>query len=313
MTTRSQLPQIRLLRPGDETALEAFLLPLVDSSMFLIGNMRSAGLIDHGQPYEGTYAAAFEGDRIVGVVAHYWNGNLIFQAPVHLNALWQAAAQASQRPASRRPIQGLLGPGDQVSVAKAALDISDSGVQMDETEKLYTLDLNDMVVPDALLSGRLKGRRIESRDLELITDWRVAFSLESLGADDTPQLREQSRAAIERYFGDRLTWILEDRGEPVATSSFNAALDEAVQIGGVWTPPELRRRGYGRAAVAASLLDVRSEGVRRAVLFTGQGNVAAQKAYAALGFRHIGTYRIVLLRSPLRLEKPGLPRPNEGA
>ena len=104
MTTRGRLPQIHLLRPGDEDALEAFLLPRVDSSMFLIGNMRSSGLLDRGQPYAGTYAAAFENDRIVGVVARYWNGNLIFQAPVHLNALWQAAAQASPnlRPGSPR-------------------------------------------------------------------------------------------------------------------------------------------------------------------------------------------------------------------
>ena len=45
---------IRLLRPGDEAALEAFLLPRVESSMFLVGNLRSSGLVDRGQPNEGT-------------------------------------------------------------------------------------------------------------------------------------------------------------------------------------------------------------------------------------------------------------------
>ena len=67
-----------------------------------------------------------------------------------------------------------------------------------------------------------------------------------------------------------------------------------MQIGGVWTPPELRRQGYGRAVVAASLLDAQSEGVKTAILFTGKGNIAAQKAYEALGFRHIDSYRLVL-------------------
>ncbi len=37
-------------------------------------------------------------------------------------------------------------------------------------------------------------------------------------------------------------------------------------------------------------------GVERAVLFTGADNVPAVKAYAALSFRRIGDYRIVLLR-----------------
>jgi ribosomal protein S18 acetylase RimI-like enzyme len=285
---------IRLLKPGDEDVLESFLLPRVDSSMFLIGNMRSSGMVDDGQPYAGTYAAAFESGEIVGVVAHYWNRNLVFQAPIHLNVLWRAAVEASNR-----PIQGLIGPNDQVSAAKATLRIDDSDVQMDETERLYSLHLDVLIEPEGLSSGRLKGRRIRPGDVELVTAWRVAYSVETLGADDTPRLWEQCRAGVERYLAEQLTWILEDRGQPVACSSFNTAIEEAVQIGGVWTPPEHRRRGYGRSVVAASLLDARSQGVEKAVLFTGEGNVAAQKAYTALGFRHIGDYRIILLRSPL--------------
>ena len=84
----------------------------------------------------------------------------------------------------------------------------------------------------------------------------------------------------------------------MALSGFNAVLREAVQIGPVYTPPELRRRGYARAAVAASLLDARAEGVQTAILFTGQDNLPAQKAYTALGFRHVGAFRLVLLKEP---------------
>ena len=70
----------------------------------------------------------------------------------------------------------------------------------------------------------------------------------------------------------------------------------------VWTPPELRSQGYGRAAVAASLLAVQEEGVHTAILFTGEENIPAQKAYEALGFRHIGDYRITLLKEALSPE-----------
>ena len=54
-----------------------------------------------------------------------------------------------------------------------------------------------------------------------------------------------------------------------------------------------------RAVVAASLVHARAEGKQFAVLFTGEQNIPAQKAYEALGFRHIGDYRILLLREPL--------------
>jgi predicted GNAT family acetyltransferase len=168
---------------------------------------------------------------------------------------------------------------------------------MDETEKLYSLSLENLVVPEALSSGRWRGRRLEAKDLDLLTEWRVGFSVEALGDRRSPRLRKQCQASAERSLEQGRTWLLEDGGEPVSTSSFNAAIAEAVQVGGVWTPPHLRNRGYGRAAVAASLVDARAEGARTSILFTGEGNVAAQRAYEALGFRQIGHYRL-LLRSP---------------
>jgi predicted GNAT family acetyltransferase len=287
-------PTIRILRPGDEAAVEAFLLPRVEASMFLIGNLRSRGFTDSGQAYEGTYAGAFEAGRIVGIVAHYWNQVLVFQASAHLEALWRAAIRTSGR-----PIGGLIGPSDQVDVVKETLDVAESNLQMDETEKLYSLKLDELIVPGDLDSGVVQGRRMEPQDLELLTRWRVAYALEALGEEDTPRLRERTRASMERSLKEQRTWVLEHRGEPVACSSFNTAIKEAVQIGGVWTPPELRSRGYGRAVVAASLLDARAEGVTTAILFTPEDNIPAQKAYEALGFRHIDSYRIVLFRSPL--------------
>jgi RimJ/RimL family protein N-acetyltransferase len=285
---------VRVLKFGDEVALGAFLLPRVESSMFLIGNMRAAGLVDNGQTYQGTYAARLEDGKIVGVVAHYWNQNLVLQAPVGLMVLCAEAVKGSGR-----PIRGLVGPSDQVEAAKRALSIDGSNAQMDETEKLYSLDLGGLVVPGILVSGKVKGRRIEYGDLDLLTEWRTAYAVEALGAEDGLELRRQCREQSERSLREKRTWVLEDEGRPVACSSFNIAIEEAVQVGGVWTPPALRRRGYGRAVVAASLLDARTEGAGKGILFTGEENIAAQKAYEALGFRCIGDYSIVLLRSPL--------------
>jgi uncharacterized protein len=288
------MPTIRILQPGDQAALEAFCLPRVDSSMFLIGNSRTAGLVDRGRPYEGTYAAAFAGRDIVGVVAHYWNRMLILQAPEHLDELWQAAVRASGR-----PIGGAIGPDEQVNALRELLGLGaadDPRIQIDDAEKLYSLALDDLIVPERLRSGRWVARRIEARDIDFVVDCKVGLSVESLNDEDTPALRERLRASVERSIGERRAWVLEEEGVPVATSGFNAAIREAVQIGGVYTPPQYRRRGYGRAVVAASLLDARAEGVETAVLFTGHDNLPAQRAYAALGFRPIGEYRMLMLR-----------------
>ena len=66
----------------------------------------------------------------------------------------------------------------------------------------------------------------------------------------------------------------------------------------MWTPPQLRGRGYARGVVGASLRDARAAGATRAILFTGDDNHAAQKAYRSLGFEVVGEYGLVLLREP---------------
>ena len=280
---------IRVLQTGDEEKLYRFLEPRLDSSLFLLSNLRRGGFADRGERDQGTYYASFSGGEIRAVIAHFWQGNLILQAPEDIEELVRTIVGAGAR-----PIRGLLGLADQVSRARNALAWRDSDIQLDDQEGLYALALDDLVVPPDLAAGHLSGRRIERRDVDLAVEWRVAYCVEGLGAEDTPILRQQCRGDIESSFERGDTWVLEREGEPVASTSFNATTDEVVQVGGVWTPPELRGRGYGRAAVAVSLLDARHESVRRAILFTGDDNLPAVRAYLALGFQRIDDYRIVL-------------------
>lgn len=283
---------IRILETGDEAALEAFLTPRIDSSMFLLGNMRIAGFVDDGEAHQGTYAAAFENGEIVAVVAHYWNRNLIFQAPDHLEALLPVVVKASGR-----AVKGLLGSNDQIDNAKVFLGLGEGDYQIDEPEKLYSLSLDELVEPKILLEGSVNSRLAVSADTKLLTRQRVAYSLEILGGVDSPELWQDCRDSVERAIKGNNMWVLEENGRFISTTAFNTATKEAVQVGGVWTPPEFRRRGYARAAVAVSLQDARADGVPKAILFTGNDNLAAQKAYEALGFRHIGDYCITLLKT----------------
>lgn len=291
----STTPIIRILGPGDETSLDDFLLRHVDSSMFLLGNSRAVGLVDRGERLEGTYAAAFEGERMVAVAAHYWSGNIVLQAPSHAAAVSHAAVRRSNR-----AVKGMIGPNEQVGQALLALGFESSPAQHDQVDKLYRLELGRLAVPSLLTSGGATARRIAAPDVDVMSRWRAAYAIETLHVEDTPTLHRDSREAVERYLDEGRMWLLEVGGEPVACTAFNTATREAVQVGGVWTPPQLRGRGYARAAVAASLLDAREEGASVGVLFTGTENSPAQKAYEALGFRHVGDYRLLLLKSGVR-------------
>ncbi|MEM7130912.1 MAG: GNAT family N-acetyltransferase [Chloroflexota bacterium] len=287
--------QIKILKLGDESQLEAYLLPRLDSSMFLLGNLRQAGLVDNGERYAGTYAATVTDGQIAGVVAHYGQGNLLCQAPpAQIEALWRAAVDASQR-----PIHGVVGPAAQVGVIKNALDVEGRNIQMDATEHLYRLTLSQMQLPKPYQSGDVVGRQIERQDLAQMIEWRIAYNIEASGAEDTPALHEACRSGMERVLAEGNGWVLEVDRQNVAYSAFNTTLSEAVQIGGVWTPPEFRGRGYARAVVATSLLDAQNGGIEKAVLFTDNNNIPAQKAYESLGFQRIGDYCLLIFSKPV--------------
>lgn len=289
---------LSILKPADAPALEAFLRPRLATSMFLVSNVRKAGLIDRGERYHGTYAAAWSGGRIEAVAGHFWNGILILQAPCRLEEVVRTALTSSGR-----PLTGIIGPADQVAGALRVIGGDNVNIRIDEQEILYTLDLAALNVPEPLASAELVGRRARRDDAELLAAWNADYSVEALGEEDTPELRRAHQAGIDGMIAERRTWVLEDAGRPVAMCSFNAQISEAVQVGGVWTPPELRSRGYGRSVVAAALRDARQDGVQQAILFTGVENIPAQKAYEALGFRPEDSFRVLLLAEPVNVNQ----------
>jgi GNAT superfamily N-acetyltransferase len=275
---------LRVLAPGDEAPLEAFLRRHADSSMFLRSNARAAGLAYRGERLQATYVGAWDDGELIAVAAHCWNGNLLLQAPVHADAVALEAVRQS-----RRAALGLLGPWDQIVAARRALGLEREPAIKSSREELFALDLHDLRVPAVLREPGVRCRHSREDELSLLAEWRVAFAAESLR--DVLEL-PVALADLRFLHEGGNAWVLERDGRPVAFSAFNAVLPDIVQIGGVYTPPAERNRGHGRAVVAGSLMEARNSGVVRSVLFAE--DPAAQQAYRALGFAVSGDYGLIL-------------------
>ena len=292
---------VRLLVPGDEPAAEGFLRAHWQSSMFLLSNLAGAGLGGSGGLQDGTWAAAFAPARegiapaIEALAGHFGFGSITLQAPgpALLPPVVQLAAAASGR-----PVKGVGGPWEQVVAGCEALGRAGDPVLLAEPELLYTLELSALQLPTALSDGRLRVRRAGERDLEALLPWRRAYLVEATVEADGPQLEATARGGLGYACQRGWLFLLEQDGRPAATSAFNAAAAGAVQVGGVYTPPEARGLGLGRAVVAGSLALAHEEGAERAILFTPQSNTQAQRAYRALGFREIGRYGLTLFAQP---------------
>jgi predicted GNAT family acetyltransferase len=296
---------MRRLVPGEEAVAEAYLATVSETTLFLRSNLARAGLADDGRPFSGVYVGAFDdGDgALVGVTAHFWNDNIVVAPGPHAEALaLRAVALTGKR------VGGILGPHAEVTRVRSALGLDAATTRLASKEILYALALEELVVPKALTDGEVLVRAPSDDEMAGLLEWRMQYCAETASTPDTPDARADQRRYLEAYqdkghhfvaTGARTT---AQHGPPssdlVAYSAFNATIADTVQIGGVWTPPELRGRGHGRCVVAGSLQHARDRGVGNAILFTDEKNVAAQRSYVAVGFRPIGDYGIVFFAAP---------------
>ena len=281
----------RQLQEPDRARVLAFLRTHADTTLFLQNNLEKAGFVDDGTRLTGAWSGVEEDGQLAAVAMHAWNGNVILCAPRFAGEVTRAAVRQSGR-----PVCGLIGVAADVAAAREGLGLLAAPTQHDGDEPLYVLALDQLQVPPGYGEPRFRVRLVGPSDVDLLTDWWVPYHAEALGETGTPEERRpEVRANVVESIGrgDR-RWILEDEGTPVSMTGFNSSTRECVQVGGVWTPPDLRGRGYGKLVVATSLLHVREEGVTRSVLFTAHDNVAAQRCYEGLGYVRAGDYALVL-------------------
>jgi ribosomal-protein-alanine N-acetyltransferase len=101
-----------------------------------------------------------------------------------------------------------------------------------------------------------------------------------------PAWDEAAFAALLALPGRRAL-IATAAGEPVGLAVVGIAADEA-ELLSLAVLPAWRRRGVGRALVAAALARAAASGAARLFLEVGEANAPARRLYAGLGFRAVG-------------------------
>lgn len=188
-------------------------------------------------------------------------------------------------------VKGILGDSGQATAMRAAIGLS-ARAEMDDVDPLYTLELADLVMPNA-----------QSYELSPITpalrkitiQWRAAYLHEVMPVPGE-DLDERAEGEIDAYMSADSHRVLVKDGSPLAMTGFNAQLEEAVQVGRVYTPDSLRGNGYARRAVALHLAEARDKGVGRSILFAASEQ--AGKVYEANGFRRQGAFALTMYETP---------------
>src|SRR6202030_728711 len=87
-------------------------------------------------------------------------------------------------------------------------------------------------------------------------------------------------------------------GRPVSLAGTNRAAAGHARIGPVYTPPDLRGRGFGGASTAAVTQAALDDGADGVVLFTDLANPTSNTLYQRLGYRPLSDWAVLRFGPP---------------
>ena len=143
-------------------------------------------------------------------------------------------------------------------------------------------------IPQQILALRKKpvypgapghARMVGADDAALFADWTIAFLREAVPHDPVPSREQLAQSAAS---GRYQFWTVD--GEPVSMAGIMRRTRHAGAIAGVYTPPELRGRGYAGSVTAAVVDAILAEGRNTACLYVDLRNPYSSRCYAKIGF-----------------------------
>lgn len=125
-------------------------------------------------------------------------------------------------------------------------------------------------------------------DRETLTRWWMAFAAEALMEEISPEVAERNvKIRLEGPAELRGLRVWRDQGEVVSLVGYGGLTPNGIRIGPVYTPPELRGRGYASALTASVSQEMFDRGRKFCFLFTDLNNPTSNHIYQEIGYRPV--------------------------
>src|SRR6266568_158517 len=157
--------------------------------------------------------------------------------------------------------------------------------------RLYALA--ELLPPDPPPPGQ--PRIASAADRDLLLAWLNAFHAEA-----GPEGPNESERVVDDRVGNGGLILWEHEGRPVSVAGRNRPAAGQARVGPVYTPPDLRGRGFGGAATAAITQAALDDGAEGVVLFTDLANLTSNTLYQRLGYRPVSDWAVLRFGRPER-------------
>lgn len=210
-----------------------------------------------------------------------------FQTPPMNLIVTYASQEAIEKMADylweiRASFPGVVGPANESEAfAKIWSKFIGKPLKLGMNQRIYRLD--QVVLPHNV-SGHM--RVAEESELPLVTDWLIKFAQECLPSPERDDVERFKRLAVASIQNQRAhLWI--DQGKPVSMAMCNRPTQNGITINGVYTPHNLRKKGYASGVVAHLSQKMLNSGKKFCVLYTDLSNPTSNKIYQNVGYKEV--------------------------
>lgn len=277
---------VELLEESTTSEAIDFLKEKEDFALFLLGNLQTHGSKLSSAPNSGNFKLLRLDGKICTVFCLTRRGNLLVQSDRSDSLTLETILKACED--EDLPLLGLLGEWSFSSqfwplfFQKKIL----SKEVFASKQRLYTLELTQVQPPQDP-----HVRSLLPKDYE---KWRP-LRLDYLKEEGLPHdlSEEQLQALFLEKAEGNISWGYFLDGELLSMAELNAKTLDLGQVGGVYTQPLHRRKGYGKAVMHKLISDAKNtHKLRKLIIFTGEENHPARKLYESLGVKPSGHYAL---------------------
>ena len=224
------------------------------------------------------FAVALEGEQVVAATLRTPPHNLVLSEVDDEGALEQLGEDAASAFGS---LPGVTGPRTPVE-RFARLWQARSGAAAHVAMRLRIYRAEEVAPPEGV-PGTM--RPYEEGDREVVVTWMDAFTDEAM----TEPPPETSAQWLDRREADPDSGIVlwDDQGGTVSMGGYGGLTPNGIRIGPIYTPPQLRRRGYASALTAELTRMLLEQGRRFCFLFTDLANPTSNSIYQRVGYRPV--------------------------